>query len=52
MDDRSWQHFIQVRTAMLLSVLRVAITQFNEDNPPDVLETRNKLFGKQPALFN
>ncbi|KWX73514.1 hypothetical protein [Paenibacillus jilunlii] len=52
LDDRSWQYFIQVRTAMLLSALRVAITQFNEDNPPDVLETLNKLFGKQPALFN
>ncbi|MEK4045131.1 hypothetical protein NSU18_15885 [Paenibacillus sp. FSL H8-0048] len=35
-----------------MSALRVAITQFNEDNPVEVLETLNKLFGKQPALFH
>ncbi|ETT53107.1 putative TetR family transcriptional regulator [Paenibacillus sp. FSL R7-269] len=52
LDYRNWQYFIQVRTAMLLSALRVAITQFNEDNPVEVLETLNKLFGKQPALFH
>lgn len=52
LDDRNWQYFIQVRTAMLLTALRVAITQFNEDHPADVLETLNKLFGNQPAIFN
>ncbi|MNC21264.1 hypothetical protein D3C75_692340 [compost metagenome] len=52
LDDRSWQYFIQVRTAMLLAALRVAITQFSDDNPPEVLETLNKLFGKQPAFFH
>ena len=51
LDDRNWQYFIQVRTAMLLAALRVAITQFSEDQPADVLETLNKLFGNQPAIF-
>lgn len=52
LDDRSWQYFIQVRTAMLLAALRVAMTQFSEDSPPEILETLNKLFGKQPAFFH
>lgn len=51
LDDRSWQYFIQIRTAMLLTALRVAITQFSDDHPPDVLEILNRLFGKQPAIF-
>lgn len=52
LDDRSWQYFIQIRAAMLLTALRVAITQFNEDNPLVISETLNDLFGKQPVIFN
>ncbi len=52
LDDRSWQYFIQIRSAMLLTALRVAITQFNEDNPVVISETLNYLFGKQPAIFS
>jgi len=52
LDDRSWQYFIHVRAAMLFTALRVAITQFNEDNPLDISDTLNNLFGKQPAIFN
>lgn len=51
LDDRSWQYFIQIRTAMLLTALRVAITQFSEDKPLDILETLNKLFGRLPVIL-
>ncbi len=51
LDNRSWQYFIHVRAAMLLTAVRVAITQFKEDNPMDITDTLNRLFGKQPAIF-
>jgi AcrR family transcriptional regulator len=51
LDNRSWQYFIHIRAAMLFTALRVAVTQFNEDNPLDILDTLNSLFGKQPAIF-
>lgn len=52
LDDRNWQYFIHVRAAMLLTALRVAITQYNEDNPQVISDTLNNLFGKQPIIFN
>lgn len=52
LDERSWQYFIHVRAAMLLTALRVAITQFDVEKPLDILETLNTLFGKQPVLLN
>lgn len=51
-DDRSWQYFIQVRAAMLMTALRVAITQYSADTSSDILETLNNLFGKQPIFKN
>lgn len=51
MDDRNWQYFIHIRAAMLFTALRVAITQFNEDNSQDISETLINLFGKQPIIF-
>ncbi|SFE24836.1 transcriptional regulator, TetR family [Paenibacillus algorifonticola] len=51
LDDRKWQYFIHIRAAMLFTALRVAITQFNEDNSQDILDTLNDLFGKQPAIL-
>ncbi len=51
LDNRSWQYFIHVRAAMLFTAVRVAITQFNEDNPIEITDTLNRLFGKQPAIF-
>lgn len=49
-DNRSWQYFIHIRAAMLSTALRVAITQFNEDNSQDILDTMNDFFGKQPIF--
>ncbi|MRN54903.1 TetR/AcrR family transcriptional regulator [Paenibacillus monticola] len=51
LDDRNWQYFIHIRAAMLFTALRVAITQFNEDNSQDISNTLNELFGKQPLIF-
>lgn len=51
LDDRRWQYFIHIRAAMLFAALRVAITQFNEDNSQDISDTLNDLFGKQPVIF-
>lgn len=49
-DNRSWQYFIHIRAAMLSTALRVAITQFDEDNSQNILDTLNILFGKQPIF--
>ncbi|HEX2944897.1 MAG TPA: TetR/AcrR family transcriptional regulator [Clostridia bacterium] len=51
LDDRRWQYFIHIRAAMLFTALRVAITQFHEDNSQDISDTLNDLFGKKPAIF-
>lgn len=50
LDDRSWQYFIHIRAAMLFTALRVAITQFNEDDSQDISSTLSDLFGKQPVF--
>ncbi len=52
LDDRSWHYFIHVRAAMLLTALRVAITQYNEDDSQVISETLNSLFGKQLVIFH
>lgn len=36
---------------MLFTALRVAITQFGEDNSQDISNTLSNLFGKPPAIF-
>jgi AcrR family transcriptional regulator len=51
LDERHWQYFIHVRAAMLFTALRVAITQFSEDNSHDISGTLRDLFGKQPVIF-
>ncbi len=51
LDDRNWQYFIHIRAAMLFTALRVAITQFDEDNSLNISDTLNDLFGKQPVIF-
>lgn len=51
LDDRNWQYFIHIRAAMLFTALRVAITQFSEDDAITISNTLNNLFGKQPAIF-
>lgn len=51
MDERHWQYFINIRAAMLFTALRVAITQFHEDNSQDISDIMNDLFGKKPAIF-
>lgn len=50
LDDRSWQYFIHIRAAMLFTALRVAITQFSEDDSQDISSTLSDLFGKQPVF--
>lgn len=52
LDDRSWQYFIHVRAAMLMTALRIAITRYNKDNPRAISETLNYLFGNQPVIFH
>jgi AcrR family transcriptional regulator len=51
LDDKSWQYFIHVRAAMLFAALRVAITQFNEDDAMTISNTLNDLFDKQPVIL-
>jgi AcrR family transcriptional regulator len=51
LDSRSWQYFIHIRAAMLFTALRVAITQYEEDDSQDISNTLNNLFGKQPVIF-
>lgn len=51
LDDRRWQYFINIRAAMLFTALRVAITQFHEDNSQDIADMLNDLFGKKPVIF-
>lgn len=51
LDDRNWQYFTHIRAAMLFTALRVAITQFGEDNSQDISNTLSNLFGKPPAIF-
>ncbi|WP_025692173.1 TetR/AcrR family transcriptional regulator [Paenibacillus zanthoxyli] len=51
LDDRNWQYFIHIRSAMLFTALRVAITQFKEDDAITISNTLNNLFGKQPVIF-
>lgn len=49
-DQRDWRYFIEVRSAMLMTGLRVAMTDFPDDSPADVVAELNGLFGEPPVL--
>ncbi|ANZ60516.1 hypothetical protein AYR62_12550 [Secundilactobacillus paracollinoides] len=48
--QRDWRYFIEVRSAMMMTGLRVAMTVFPDDSPAEVVAELNGLFGEPPVL--